>query len=83
MIKSFVTALSTQKNMKLLKQLEYGFKRTISWNKYLAKIKNQAQNQYLGFLIDPSFQGLNILFVLSFEDDDGRKIHKQYYFPTV
>ena len=27
--------LATQKNIKLLKQLESGFKRTISWTKYL------------------------------------------------
>ena len=35
---TFVT-LSTQDNVKLLKQLESGFKRTISWNKYLSKKK--------------------------------------------
>ena len=29
--------LSTQDNAKLLLQLKSGFKRTISWNKYLAK----------------------------------------------
>ena len=28
-----VVTLSTQENIKLLKQLEFGFKRTISWNK--------------------------------------------------
>ena len=32
-----VVTLSTQDNAKLLPQLKYGFKRTISWNKYLAK----------------------------------------------
>ena len=37
----FVT-LSTQENIKLLKQLESGFKRTINWNKYQAKTANQA-----------------------------------------
>ena len=42
--------------MKLRKQLESGFKRTIDWNKYLAKTINQAQNRYLDYLIDPSFQ---------------------------
>ena len=41
------------------------------------------QNRYLDFLIDPSFQGVNRLFVLSFKDDDGRQSHKQYYLPTV
>ena len=78
-----VVTLSTQENIKLLKQLESGFKRTINWNKYLAKTTNQVQNRYLDFLIDPSFQGVNRLFVLSFKDDDGRQSHKQYYLPTV
>ena len=54
---SFVT-LSTQENIKLLKQLQsYNFKRTINWNKYPAKTTNQMQNRYLDFLSDPSFQG--------------------------
>ena len=51
-----VVTVSTQNNIKLLKQLEFGFKRTINWNKYLPKITNQAQKRYLNFLIDPSFQ---------------------------
>ena len=78
-----VVTLLTQENIKLLKQLESGFKRTTNWNKYLAKTTNQARNRYLDFLIDPSFQGVNRLFVLSFKVDDGREIHKQYYIPTV
>ena len=36
--------LSTQDNAKLLSQLKYGFKRTISWNKYLAKPELLVQN---------------------------------------
>ena len=32
-----VVTLSTQDNEKLLPQLKSGFKRTISWNKYLSK----------------------------------------------
>ena len=78
-----VVTLSIQENIKLPQQLESGFKITINWNKYLAKTTNQAQNRYLDFLIDPSFQGVNRLFVLSFKDDDGRQSHKQYYLPTV
>ena len=76
-----VVTLSTQENIKLLKQLESGFKRTIYWNTYLAKTTNQAQNRYLDYLIDPIFQGVNRLF-LSFKDADGRESHKQYYLLT-
>ena len=32
-----VVTLSTQDNAKLLQQLKSGFKRVISWNKYLSK----------------------------------------------
>ena len=62
-----VVTLLNQENIKLLKQLESGFKRTINWNKYLAKTTNQARNRYLDYLIYSSFQGVNRLFLLSFE----------------
>ena len=61
--------LSTQDNAKLLPQLKSCFKRTISWNKYLAKPALLARNQTLNHLIDTSFQEVNRLFVLAFEDD--------------
>ena len=51
-----VVTLSTQDNVKLLKQPESDFKRTINRSKYQSKITTQAQSQYLDFLIDPSFQ---------------------------
>ena len=41
------------------------------------------QNRYLDFLIDPSFEGVDIHFVLSFQDENGSIIYKQCYFPTV
>ena len=75
--------LPAQENIKLLKQLESGFKRIIHWNKYLHKTSNQAQNRYLDFLIVTSFQGVSRLFVLSFKNDDGRQSRKQYYLPTM
>ena len=57
-----VATLSTQDNAQLLPQLKSGFKRTISWNKYLAKPELLAQNANLSHLIEPSFQGANRLF---------------------
>ena len=73
----------TQENIKLLKQLKSGLKRTINWNKYIAKTTNQAQSRYLDYLTDPNFQGISRLFVLSFEDEDTWERHKQYHLPTV
>ena len=79
----FVT-FSTQENIKLIKQLESCFKRTINWNKYLPITTNQERNRYLDFLTGPSLQGVNRLFVLSFkDDDDGQESHMQYYLLTV
>ena len=77
-----VVTLSTQDNAKLLTQLKSGFKRTISWNKFLAKPELSAQNANLNNLIEPSFQGVNRLFVLVFENDTQR-ISKKRYIPNV
>ena len=78
-----LVTLSTQDNAKLLQQLKSSFKRTINWDKYQSDPKTYAQNQYLNHLVDPSFQGVNRLFVLSFETEDGRTLHSEYYLPKV
>ena len=54
-----VVTLSTNDNSKLLPQLKNGFKRTITWNKYLVKSELLAKNVNLNHLIDPSFQGIS------------------------
>ena len=56
-----VITLSTQDNAKLLEKLKSGFKRTINWKKYQPNVSTERINQYLDFLIDSSFQGLNTL----------------------
>ena len=78
-----VVTLSTQKNTKFLQQLKSGFKRVINWNKYLSKPELLVQNPNLNHLIEPSFQGVNRLFVLAFENDDDRTSSNKYYLPTV
>ena len=75
--------LSTQEDTKFLQQLKSGFKRVINWNKYLSKSELLAQNPNLKHLVEPSFQGVNRLFVLAFENDDDRTSDDQYYLPTV
>ena len=42
-----------------------------------------AQNANLNHLVEPSFQGVNRLFVLAFEGDNNRTAHDSYYLPTV
>ena len=67
-----VVTLSTQDNAKLLKQLKSGFKRTVKPMNVL--------NPYLDFLINPSFQGVNRLFVLSFNVLDNKNRQSRFYF---
>ena len=55
--------LSTQDNSKLLQQLKSGFKRVISWNKYLSKPELLRRNTNLNDLVETSFQGVNRSFV--------------------
>ena len=43
----------------------------------------QTWNRNLDFFIDPSLQGINRLFVLSFKDRRVRESYKQYFLPTV
>ena len=76
-----VITLSTQENTKFLHQLKSGFKRVINWNKYLSKPELLAKNPNLNHLVEPSFQGVNRLFVLAFENDNDRTSDERYYLP--
>ena len=78
-----VVTLSTGDNTKLLQQLKSSFKTTIIWSTYESSIKTFAQNKSLNCLINPSFQGVNRYFVLSFEDEDDRTSNSTYYLPKV
>ena len=78
-----VVTLSTQENIKFYQQLKSGFKRVINWNKYISKPELLAQNPNLNHLVEPSFQGVNRLFVLAFENDNHRSSARRYNLPTV
>ena len=77
-----VVTLSIQDNAKLLEQLNSGFKRRINSHEYQWKISTERRNQNLDYLIDPSFRGINGLFVLSFEYEAQRTSYKRHYLPT-
>ena len=62
-----VVTLSSLDNTKLLQQLKPGFKLKLNWNKCQSKKSPQAQN-VKDFFIDPSFQEVNKLFALSFQN---------------
>ena len=78
-----IVTLSTQENTKFLQQLKSGFKRVINLNKYLSKPELLAQNPNLNHLVETSFQGINRLFLLAFENDNNRISDDEYYLPTV
>ena len=44
---------------------------------------NQAKINNLNYLIDPTFNKVNRLFVLSFQNKDGRTSYLKYYTPKV
>ena len=78
-----LVTLSAENDNKLLEQLKTGFKRTITWYKYRSEMSNQAANNNLNYLTDPTFTNMNRLFVLSFENEEDRTSFSKYYVPKV
>ena len=78
-----VVTLSTEDDNNFLEQLKSGFKRTIKWNKYRSEMTNQTKTNNLNYLIDPTFNKVNRLFVLSFENEEDRTSFSKYYTPKV
>ena len=76
-----VLTLSTEDNVKLLKQLETILKEQLIGINH-PNFKTIPQNRYLNYLTDPSFQGVNRLFVLPFENEIDREVLTRYYLPT-
>ena len=61
-----VVTLSTENNIKQLKQQNSSFKIITNWNKYQSALTKKASNRYWHYLIDPSFHGVNKLgFIVS------------------
>ena len=65
-----IVTLSNKDNVNLTKRLDEGFKRPVYWNEYKSKIEiKEANNDNITrFFLDASFQGVNRLFVLAFND---------------
>ena len=78
-----VVTLSIQDNAKLLQRLKSSFKKVVMWNEYSSKPELLAQKTNLNHFVEPSFQGVNRLFVLAFENDTQRTSCKGYYLPNV
>ena len=95
-----VVTLSTEDNKNLIKQLNEGFKRSVYWNEYKSKIETKTadNNNVTRFPLDASFQGVNRLFVLAFNNTTEnvagnpvnntanrvqRDSHGKYFLPRV
>ena len=81
--KLYVLSLSTADNAKLLQQLKSGSNSQLTGINLNQKITPQnAPNQYFDFFIEPTFQEVNRLFVLTFNANDSRIEHLLYFLPT-
>ena len=67
-----VVTLSTEDDNNFLEQLKVGFKRTIKWSKYRSEMNNHTKTNNLNYLIDPTYNKVNRLFILSFENEEDR-----------
>ena len=86
-----VVTLSTKDNEDLTKQLDEEFKRSVYWNEHQSKIETKTadDNNVTRFSLDASFQGVNRLFVLAFNNTEigdkkvERDSHRKYFVPRV
>ena len=75
--------MSTKDNNNSFEQLKSESKRTIKWNKYRSEMANQTKTNNLNYLIDLTFNKVNRLLVLSFENEEDRTSFSKYYTPKV
>ena len=78
-----VVTLEAEYENKLYEELKTGITVAVIWNKYRPQIINQPATNNLNYLIDPTFNNVNILFVLDFENEKDRSNFSKYYTPTV
>ena len=89
-----VVTLSAEDNVKLVKQLNEGFKRPVYWNKYkivdnkLVEIAAANAGKHIRELRGSSYQGVKRLCVLAYDDAAGDNqvsvdSFKKYFLPRV
>ena len=84
-----VVTLSKEDNKDFIEQQNKGFQRSVYWNEY--KTKEQTENadanavKYIN--LDPSFQGVNKLFLMAYNRADNnqatRNGQQKYYLPRI
>ena len=83
-----VVTLSKEDNKDFIEQQNKGFQRSIYWNEYKTKQinENADANVFKYINLDPSFQGVNRLFVMAYNRENGqptRNGHQKYYLPRI
>ena len=83
-----VVALSKEDNKDFIEQQNKGFKRSIYWNEYKTKEINEDAdaNVFKYINLDPSFQGVNRLFIMTYNRENGqptRNGQQKYYLPRI
>ena len=83
-----VVILSKKDNKDLIEQQNKGLQGSIYWNEYKTKEINEDAdaNVFKYINLDPSFQGVNRLFVMAYSKVDGqptRNGQRKYYLPRI
>ena len=84
-----VVTLSKEDNKDFIEQQNKGFQRSIYWNEYKTKEQdeNANVNKHKYINLDPSFQGVNRLFIMAYSRADNnqptRNGQRNYYLPRI
>ena len=83
-----VVTLSKEYNKDFIEQQNKGFQRSIYWNEYKTKelTENTDAKVFKYINLDPSFQGVNRLFVMVYNREDGQPTgngQRKYYLPRI
>ena len=83
-----VVTLSKEDNKDFIEQQNKAFQRSIYWNEYKTKEinENADANVFKYINLDPSFQGVNRLFVMAYNranDQPTRNGQQKYYLPRI
>ena len=79
-----IVTLSAKGNQKLWKLLSERFERSVYWNKYKTKLKNENTTNEYRYFPESNFVGVKRLFVFIYpnQNDSVRRFNdKKYYFP--
>ena len=81
-----IITLSKEDNKDFIEQKNKGFQRSIYWNEYKTKgvTENADANNFKYISLDPSFQGVNRLFVMAYNSANNqptRNGQQKYYLP--